>query len=64
MFRYNSSFYYDIETINHDQNHASSTRTFGARNVLWHRFPELVYQFPTDMIERQRIIVSLPLQIV
>ena len=29
-----------------------SIRTFGARNVLRHRLPELVYQFPADLIRK------------
>ena len=28
------------------------TRTFGARNVLRHRLPELVYQFPAGLIRK------------
>ena len=43
MFQYNSSLY-DIETRNHDRMHVFISRTFGARNVLRHRLPELVYQ--------------------
>ena len=49
MFQYNSSLY-DIETRNHDRMHVFPTRTFGARNVLLQRLPELVYQFPADII--------------
>ena len=51
MFQYNGSLY-DIETRNHDRLHAFLTRTFGARNVLRHRLPELVYQFPADLIRK------------
>ena len=51
MFQYNSSLY-DIETRNHDRMHVFPTRTFGARNILRHRIPELVYQFPVDMIRK------------
>ena len=51
MFQYNGTLY-DIETRNHDRMHAFLTRTFGARNVLRHRLPELVYQFPADMIRK------------
>ena len=40
MFQYNSSFY-ETETRNHDRMHVFPTRTFGARNVLRHRLPEL-----------------------
>ena len=55
MFQYNSSLY-ETETRNHDRKHVFPTRTFGARNVLRHHLPELVYQFPA---ERQKLIVSL-----
>ena len=52
MFLYNSSWH-DIKTRNHDRMHAFPTRTFGApRKVLWHHLPELIYQFPTDIIEK------------
>ena len=51
MFQYNISLY-DIETRNHDRMHAFPTQTFGARNVLRHRLPELVYQFPADIIRK------------
>ena len=51
MFRYNNTLY-DVETRNHDRMHVFPTRTFGARNVLRHRIPELVYQFPTGIIEK------------
>ena len=53
MFQYNSSLY-DIETRNHDRMHVFPTRTFGARNVLRHRLPELVYQFPADLIRKAK----------
>ena len=52
MFQYNSSLY-DIETRNHDRMHFFPTRTFGARNVLRHRLPEL-YQFPADLIRKAK----------
>ena len=51
MFQYNSSLY-DIETRNHDRMQVFSTRTFVARDVLRHRLPELVYQFPADLIRK------------
>ena len=51
MFQYNSSLYY-IETIDYDRMHVFPTRTFAARNVLRHRLPELVYQFPADLIRK------------
>ena len=51
MFQYNSSLY-DIETRNHDRMHVFPPRTFGAHNVLRHRPPELVYQFPADLIRK------------
>ena len=51
MFQYNSSLY-DIETRNNNQMHVFPTQTFGARNVLRHRLPELVYQFPADLIRK------------
>ena len=63
MFQYNSSLY-DIETRNHDRMHDFPTRTFGARNVLRHRLPELVYQLPADLIRKEKLIVSLPFQII
>ena len=51
MFQYNSSLY-DIETRNHDRMHVFPNRPFGTRNVLRHRLPELVYQFPADLIKK------------
>ena len=51
MLQYNSRLY-DIETRNHDRMHVFPTRTFGACNVLQHRLPELVYQFPADFIRK------------
>ena len=51
MFQYNNSLY-DTETKNHDRMQVFPTRTFGARNVLRHRLPELVYQFPADLIRK------------
>ena len=53
MFQYNSSLY-ETETRNHDRMHVFPTRTFGARNVLRHRLPELVYQFPADLIRKAK----------
>ena len=53
LLQYNSSLY-DIETRNHDRMHIFPTRTFGARNVLRHRLPELVYQFPADLIRKAK----------
>ena len=32
----------------------TATRTVGARNVLRHRLPELVYQFPADLIRKAK----------
>ena len=49
IFQYNSSLYV-IETRTHDRRHVFPTRSLGVRNVLWHRFLELVFQFPADMI--------------
>ena len=49
-----SSALYDIETRNHDQIHAFSTRMFGARDVLRHRIPELIYQSPADVLEKTK----------
>ena len=57
MFQYNSSLY-ETETRNHDRMHVFPTRTFGARNVLRHRLPELVYQFPADLIRKATRAVS------
>ena len=51
MFQYNSSLY-DIETRNHHRMHDFPTWTFGARNVLRLRLPELVCQFPADLIRK------------
>ena len=51
MFQYNSSLH-DIETRNHDRMHVVPTRTFGARNVLRHHLPVLVYRFPADLIRK------------
>ena len=53
MFQYNSSLY-ETETRNHDRMHVFPTRTFGARNVLRHHLPELVYQFPADLIRKAK----------
>ena len=53
MFQYNSSLY-ETETRNHDRMHVFPTRTFGARNVLRHRLPELVDQFPADLIRKAK----------
>ena len=53
MFQYNSSLY-ETETRNHDRMHVFPTRTFGARNVFRHRLPELVYQFPADLIRNAK----------
>ena len=51
MFQYNSSLY-DIETRNNDRMHVFPTQAFGACNILRHRLPELVYQFPADLIRK------------
>ena len=48
MFQYNSNLY-DIETRNHDRMH-----DFPTRNVLRHRLPEFVYQFPADLIRKAK----------
>ena len=53
MFQYNTSLY-DIETRNHDRMDVFPTRMFGARNVLRYRLPELVYQFPADLIRKAK----------
>ena len=53
MFQYNSSLY-ETETRNHDRMHVFPTRTFGSRNVLRHRLPELVYRFPADLIRKAK----------
>ena len=53
MFQYNSSLY-ETETRNHDRMHVFPTRTFAARNVLRHRLPELVDQFPADLIRKAK----------
>ena len=53
MFQYNSSLY-ETETRNHYRMHVFPTRTFGARNVLRHRLPELVDQFPADLIRKAK----------
>ena len=53
MFQYNSSLY-ETETRNHDRMHVFPTRTFGGRNVLRHRLPELVYQLPADLIRKAK----------
>ena len=42
------------QSRNHDRMHVFPTRTFGARNVLRHRLPELVHQFPADLIRKAK----------
>ena len=49
MFTYNNEIY-DIETRSHDKLHLFPTRTTGARNVLRHRIPELLREYPEDLI--------------
>ena len=53
MLQYNSNLY-DIETRNSNQLHLFPTRTVGARNVLRHRIPELIYRFPADVLEKAK----------
>ena len=53
MFQYNFSLY-DIETRSNNQLYLFPTRTVCARNVLRHRIPELIYQFPADMLEKAK----------
>ena len=44
--------------------HAFPTRTFGARNVLRLRLPELAYQFPADMIRKAQTYSISAFQII
>ena len=52
MFQYKFSSLYDIETRNNDRMHILPTWTFDARNVLRHRLPKLLYQWPADVIRK------------
>ena len=49
MFRYNHEIY-EIETRNHHSLHP--VRTTSARNVLRHRIPELLSNFPVRVLEK------------
>ena len=53
MFTYNHELY-ETETRSHGMLHLYPTRTAGARNVVRHRIPELLLEFPTNLIGKVR----------
>ena len=53
MFTFNRDIY-DIQTRSHDRLHLFPSRTSSGRNVMRHRIPELLYDFPPTLIERAK----------
>ena len=53
MFTFNRDIY-DIQTRRHDRLHLFPSRTSSGRNVMRHRIPELLYDFPPLLIERAK----------
>ena len=53
MFTFNRDIY-DIQTRSHDRLHLFPSRTSSGRNVMRHRIPELLYDFPPSLIERAK----------
>ena len=45
---------YDIQTRIYDRLHLFPSRTSSGRNVMRHRIPELLYDFPPPLIERAK----------
>ena len=53
MFTFNRDIY-DIQTRIYDRLHLFPSRTSSGRNVMRHRIPELLYDFPPPLIERAK----------
>ena len=53
MFTYNHELY-ETETRSHGMLHLYLTRTAGARNVVRHRIPELLLEFPANLMGKVR----------
>ena len=53
MFTYNHELY-ETETHSHGMLHLYPTRTAGARNVVRHRIPELLLEFPANLMNLRK----------
>ena len=53
MFTYNHELY-ETETRSHGMLHLYPTRTAGVRNVVRHRIPELLLEFPANLMGKVR----------
>ena len=51
MFNYNHGLY-ETETCSHDMLHLYPTRTAGACNVVRHHIPELLLEFPANLMAK------------